>query len=73
MLIFAASLTLAACGGSAEQTSTTDTFVVPGPDSSQILPALTDSAKADTVSLKSDEELGGSGGVFGNPARQPQK
>lgn len=58
MLIFAASLTLAACGGSSEQTST-DSVVVPGPDSSVILPALTDSAKADTVSIKSDEELGG--------------
>lgn len=53
MLIFAVSLTMAACGGSTEQTSTTDTVLVPGPDSSQILPALTDSAKADTVNVLS--------------------
>jgi len=52
MIIFAASLTLAACGGSSEQTST-DSVVVPGSDSSQILPALTDSAKADTVNVLS--------------------
>jgi len=53
MLIFAVSLTMAACGRSTEQTSTTDTVLVPGPDSSQILPALTDSAKADTVNVLS--------------------
>ena len=51
-MIFAAALMLTACGGSTQQTST-DSTVTPGVDSSQILPALTDSAKADTVKVLS--------------------
>jgi len=37
---------LISCGGLTE-TVTSDSLVTPGPDSSVILPALTDSAKAD--------------------------
>ena len=53
IIVLAAALTLTACGGNSEQATSTDSVVTPGPDSSQILPALTDSAKADTVKVLS--------------------
>lgn len=56
MIVLAVAFALTACGGNSGQTPTTvDSTVVPGPDSSQILPALTDSAKADTAKVLSVE------------------
>jgi hypothetical protein len=41
---------LISCGGSTE-TTTNDSLVTPGVDSSVVLPPLTDSAKADSVGV----------------------
>lgn len=50
IIAIAAIMFLASCGGSTEQATTDSiTVVTPGVDSSMVLPPLTDSAKADTV------------------------
>jgi hypothetical protein len=47
---------LISCGGLTE-TVISDSLVTPGPDSSVILPALTDSAKADSVRVGGKADL----------------
>jgi len=47
---------LISCGGLTE-TVTSDSLVTSGPDSSVILPALTDSAKADSVGVGGKADL----------------
>lgn len=56
ILVAAAAMFLISCGGSTE-TVTNDSLVTPGPDSSVILPALTDSATADSIGVGGKADL----------------
>jgi len=65
MILLAASLIFAACGGSTEQVAQ---------DSTQVDSVKVDSAKVDSVAVEATPVVGGgSSEVLGNPTRQPNK